>query len=710
MLDLARSLIVGELRQGATPSRALTAIRQVDSALDDSIAANREGKPKEACVPGCCHCCHLVVHATVAEVVQAADTILQTFSPEDRLELEGRLYAYERAVAPWFGTNLGRVRTPCPLLKDGLCTIYEARPLRCRGVNSLDASECERQKRHPELEVSPPRVPGQMELARAAIQGAAAGLAAFTSNVGTLDFGRALAIALAQPDAVQEHFEGNNPFNPARALPTISRRPKVADREVFYATYEPGDEPVGRCSPTDLMPHYEKYMAGDTMGAVQVLTGRHPINLIRKIVAPMLYRDEDELLFWRAHVRDAIKELGEARFDPREAYDALEGLSTLEIAYQQCDDREMVSELGRIICDKITGQAVPDLCKPIEPRKRDGKIRVGYITENLTFNNGGSWALGWLRNHGEDIETTAICLSDRTDLRTQQFRESAHRFLLFADANPANARQIKDLELDVLIYPDMSGRNYQYASMRLAPAQCTAWGHPVTCGLHTIDYYLSSDLMEPPNGEDHYSERLVRLPGSALCYSRDNTPASRVIKADFGLDDGPLYLSCQNPMKYVPRWDSLYREVNLRTGRPIVFVEGMVPMEKSILKDRFARAGINAIWTPALGTSDFLALIKLADVCLDTPGWSGGNTTIQALSAGIPVVTLPGEFMRGRHSLAFCQIAGAPGLVAASPEDYVELAASPERRSSALANLDADALFEDKRPVVALDEFFRYLP
>ncbi|WP_457832819.1 hypothetical protein, partial [Staphylococcus aureus] len=67
---------------------------------------------------------------------------------------------------------------------------------------------------------------------------------------------------------------------------------------------------------------------------------------------------------------------------------------------------------------------------------------------------------------------------------------------------------MKEQDLDILIFPDigMGGRGYQFQILRLARAQCTAWGHPVTSGLKTVDYYLSSDLMEPVNAQDEYTE------------------------------------------------------------------------------------------------------------------------------------------------------------------------------------------------------------
>jgi len=59
--------------------------------------------------------------------------------------------------------------------------------------------------------------------------------------------------------------------------------------------------------------------------------------------------------------------------------------------------------------------------------------------------------------------------------------------------------------LHILVYPEigMHPPTMQIAALRLAPVQCTAWGHPLTSGLPTVDYYLSSELMEPENEQAH---------------------------------------------------------------------------------------------------------------------------------------------------------------------------------------------------------------
>ena len=59
---------------------------------------------------------------------------------------------------------------------------------------------------------------------------------------------------------------------------------------------------------------------------------------------------------------------------------------------------------------------------------------------------------------------------------------------------------------------------------------------------------------------------------------------------------------------------------------------------------------------------------------LDTLHWSGGNTSLDALACGLPIVTLPGAFMRGRQSAAMLRLAGVETLIARDTDDYVRIA------------------------------------
>ena len=95
---------------------------------------------------------------------------------------------------------------------------------------------------------------------------------------------------------------------------------------------------------------------------------------------------------------------------------------------------------------------------------------------------------------------------------------------------------------------------------------------------------------------------------------------------------------------------------------------------------------------------------------LDTLHWSGGNTSLDALLCGLPVVTLPGQFMRGRQSAAMLRLAGAPQLIAADRDDYrriaTRLVGDPAWRSELAAAIreGGAALFDTSAPSRAFAE------
>ena len=97
--------------------------------------------------------------------------------------------------------------------------------------------------------------------------------------------------------------------------------------------------------------------------------------------------------------------------------------------------------------------------------------------------------------------------------------QSAERAERLSGALDVARRQIAAAELDIVFYPDigMEALTYFLAFARLAPVQCVTWGHPVTTGIPALDYFVSSELLEPDGAEAHYAERLVRLPRLPAC-------------------------------------------------------------------------------------------------------------------------------------------------------------------------------------------------
>ncbi len=257
--------------------------------------------------------------------------------------------------------------------------------------------------------------------------------------------------------------------------------------------------------------------------------------------------------------------------------------------------------------------------------------------------------------------------------------------------------------------------------MRLAPAQVVAWGHPQTSGLPTIDYFVSAEAFEPADGAAHYRERLVALPNLGCCYEPLAPPDVEPDWAALGVDaDAPRLICAGTAYKYLPEHDHVFVEIAQRLGRcQFLFFVDMAPRLSRLLEDRlhlaFRAKGLDARrhvrFLPWQSRPAFFGLMRNADVYLDTIGFSGFNTAMQAIECGLPIVTCEGRFMRGRLAAGVLRRMGMDELVARDARSYVDLAvrlgddfahrADVRGRIAARRNV----LFGDLAPVRALEGF-----
>jgi predicted O-linked N-acetylglucosamine transferase (SPINDLY family) len=260
--------------------------------------------------------------------------------------------------------------------------------------------------------------------------------------------------------------------------------------------------------------------------------------------------------------------------------------------------------------------------------------------------------------------------------------------------------------------------SYFLAFSRLAPVQCVTWGHPVTTGIDTVDYFISSEHQETPDSEHYYSEKLVRLSALPACYYAPPDIDSTKGRADYGLPEGCwLYLCPHSLFKFHPEFDEIIAAILRRdpTGT-FVLMEGHYPQWTVHLKERFTGTmpdvADRVTFLPRLGYADYLRVMQLADVMLDPLHFGGGKTSLDALSLGVPIVTLPGKLMRGRATYACYRKMDVLDCVASSKEDYVEKAvaiATDEdlRRVLSEKIMDRNHLLQEDMSVVReLEQFF----
>jgi predicted O-linked N-acetylglucosamine transferase (SPINDLY family) len=137
---------------------------------------------------------------------------------------------------------------------------------------------------------------------------------------------------------------------------------------------------------------------------------------------------------------------------------------------------------------------------------------------------------------------------------------------------------------------------------------------------------------------------------------------------------------------------------------------------RGVLEERFRRAFPGSVgrvhYAPTMLEGDFFELLESADAVLDPSHFGGGNSSYEAFGLGVPVVTMPGPFMRGRVTLGCYRQMGIDDLVAADPAQYVALAvrlandAAFREEMRAKVRQHSGALFDDVGAVREMESFF----
>ncbi len=467
--------------------------------------------------------------------------------------------------------------------------------------------------------------------------------------------------------------------------------------------------------------------------ATQRMPERFEMRLKAELLLPVLYESPEELEYYRRRYTDGLSRLSaELKLDtPEQRSQAMSGIGkylSFYLAYQGRNDRDLQIKYGALV-HRIMSANFPEesSSRRMPPVPADGRLRIGYLASSFKAHVSSiKNHVNWLREHDHrHVSLYAYHLSETKDALTEEVSQLCDRFRHLPGDLEEVIAAIREDDLHVLVYLDMgiTAITAQLASVRLAPVQCVAWDAPLTTGLPNIDYFLSSELMEPDNAGNHYSEQLVPLPGIGICFRKPVIPRPmlRKTRADFGLrENSTVYLCCQTLSKYLPEYDNVLVEIALRNkAAQFVFLapDGITGewfgrrLERAFSKSSL-QAAEHCVLLPRCNVLTYWNLNLVADVYLDSMDWSGGVTTFEAIACGLPVVTLPGKYMRGRHSFAILTQLGMTETIARDVHEYVDIAVrlgtDLEWRRT-VVQLMADGqplLYSDTRSVRALEKFF----
>ena len=322
----------------------------------------------------------------------------------------------------------------------------------------------------------------------------------------------------------------------------------------------------------------------------------------------------------------------------------------------QHHDRVRLGFASAHLCDHSIGKMLAD---PIIFLARDPRLEVYAL--HVAF--GPSADEDHVRVYLKEL------LGERSYALSRDVREARKEVISFA--------------LDVLVFPDlgMEVPSYLLAFSRLARVQCAWWGHPVSTGLPSIDYWLGLDT-ERDGAFQEYSEQLVRFShvNTAPFHPQQGTPPNRSEIVDVERDPGgALYMVLGRLFKVHAIFDDILLDLLHRdpTGVVVLVGEPQEPLTMKTyerIRGRAAFRGLSANRVAFVDYWTYMGALASARVVLDTHPYGGCLTALDALSNGVPLVVLPGPAERGRHAASIYEQMGVLDFVASNSSEYVDIA------------------------------------
>jgi predicted O-linked N-acetylglucosamine transferase (SPINDLY family) len=459
--------------------------------------------------------------------------------------------------------------------------------------------------------------------------------------------------------------------------------------------------------------------AVEAFGQVYQLTGDDAMRVRAALTMPIIIESEQQITDVRVRLQEGLDVLAKETLLIKNPL--VVGTPLFPLAYHGRDEHEFqtrVADLLRWAAPHLAYVA-PHCNAPIN-RDAGQRIKLGFVSLNLGDHTIGKLNAGLIERIDRQRFEVLVFGADRLhEVLGQRIAAGADRHVILKPDLLAARAQIAEERLDVLFYTDvgLEPMSYCLAHGRLAAVQCVTWGHPLTTGIPTLDYFISSDELEPPGSESQYSETVVRLPSLAVHYFRPQRTNSTRTRADFGLDpQAHLYACLQSPFKLHPDDDQVWTEILRHDPQArLLLLEGQFPEWGQRLRERFSRSMSDVAgriqFVEQQPPAEFARLLELVDVLLDPLHFGGGETSYQSFAVGTPVVTLPGGFLRNRITNALYRAMGVSDCIANTREDYIARAVrfgtNPELCEQVRGRILAanNAIFEQDNGVRALESF-----
>ena len=317
-------------------------------------------------------------------------------------------------------------------------------------------------------------------------------------------------------------------------------------------------------------------------------------------------------------------------------------------------------------------------------RDPDRKLRIGYVSPDFRRHPVSSFTGPAIIEHDrKHFEVFCYSNSSKHDETTQSIQENSDHWRNIVGISDEDVTALiqKD-KIDILV--DLTGHTADNRilvfAQKPAPVQISWIGYLATTGLSTMDYKIADHYTDPAGEtEQFYTEKLLRLPESFLCYLPDKDapdvgklPAFSAGHITFG--------SFNNFSKVTPEVISVWAKILNELPDSCLILKGNSFRDKTTCQyaiDMFGQRDIAAqriILQPPDPAPKHLESYNLVDIGLDTFPFNGAATTCEAMWMGVPVITVAGTAYHSSVGISLLSNAGLKDLIAKTHDEYIRLA------------------------------------
>jgi protein O-GlcNAc transferase len=328
------------------------------------------------------------------------------------------------------------------------------------------------------------------------------------------------------------------------------------------------------------------------------------------------------------------------------------------------------------------------------PNAERSRIKVGFLSPDFKEHPGARLLRRLFLDRDRDrFEFIAYALNrdDGSAIRAELLAAADSSIDASSWSSGELVERIRGDRLDLLI--DQSGyyegTRPEVLAARVAPVQANFAGTPCTLGPRLLDYRLSDALTTPRDTQRDWHERFVLLPPPHWAYDASQPIGEAGSRMAHGLPGkGVVFCAFNQAFKISPEIFQVWMRLLAHVPRSVLWLLDGGELMRRNLASEAQRAGIAAdrlVFAPRVPVEAHLGRLQHADLFVDTLHCNAHTTAVDALHAGVPVITRVGETMASRLAGTFVRCAGLAELAVDSLEDYelraLELARDAARRA-----------------------------